>query len=147
VSPTSWTSVLAGAADSAGSSPSPTLTIITTLLAGGLLLACVAVYKARAEKGTVVASGAESAVVSMGRSLDVMEKRAQLAERRQATGRKREAQLEAQMEALRATSEALVNLCEATPGVAVTIQTTAESLFHLCETALAVHRADQSDTE
>jgi threonine dehydratase len=127
VIPTELVRLLADSTPSLPTNASPTLTILTAVLGGGFLLACVAVYKAKAEKGTVVASGAENAVLAMGRSLEAMEKRAMTAERREAEGLRRESTLENQLETIRAS---------------------AESLLTLVENTLASHRTDRShDTD
>ncbi len=127
MTPTDLIRLVADTAPSLPSNASPTLTILTAVLGGSFLLACVAVYKAKAEKGTVVASGAENAVLAMGRSLEQMEKRAVTAENREAQGLRRESTLENQLETIRAS---------------------AESLLTLVETTLTSHRSDRShDTD
>jgi hypothetical protein len=106
-----WLADAAPATVTVGSS-NPTLTIFATLLGGGIILALVGVYKARAERGTVVASGSEKAVLSMERSLAAMEKRAMSAETRADSAERRETALEQSLEQARVTAEALVTQIE-----------------------------------
>lgn len=114
---------------------SPTLVIFATLLTGGLLSALVLAYKARAEKGTVVASGSEKAVLSMERSLAAMEKRAELAEANELKGRGRESALE---KVLELSSHAAGNLAQETDPDRAKLG--ARYLADQIESALSTHR-------
>lgn len=50
------------------------ISVIVALLSGGLISGLVLAYRARADRDTVVATGAEAAVVSMTKALIVAEK-------------------------------------------------------------------------
>jgi ABC-type transporter Mla subunit MlaD len=62
------------------------VTIATpALLTGGGISALVTLYRARADRATTIAAGAEQVVVTMGRALQAMEARALAAETRAGT--------------------------------------------------------------